>query len=94
MNLDDFPGKKCNSGKNIQFRPKKHVRFNLEKAVSALEELGAEIEIETPSLLIFRFEGTQVDMNASGKTIVKIEDMEKAGQVFSSIFSAVQTAFK
>lgn len=89
MKKEDFVQKKCNSGKNIQFAPKGYVKLNLEKVAPSLEELGATIEIETKSLLIFRLEGTQVDLNSNGKTIVKTENKEKAEGVFSEMFSSL-----
>ena len=94
MEQGDFIEKKCNSGKNIQFKPKGFAKLELKKAVSLLEALGAEIEIETPSLLIFRIEKQQIDMNANGKTIVKTEDREKANACFSKIFPAVKASLK
>ena len=89
MNLNDFSQKKCNSGKNIQFMPKKNTRLALDKLVPLLEKEKAIIEIETPSLLIFRLEGLQIDLNASGKTIVKIENPEIAKKAFLRILPAI-----
>ena len=92
MNLNDFSQKKCNSGKNIQFMPKKNTRLDLGKAVPLLEKEKALVEIETPSLLIFRLEGLQIDLNASGKTIIKTENLEKAKMAFSIIFPAISNS--
>ena len=65
MKLTDFTQKKCNSGKNMQFMPKKHLKLNLEKSVPFLEKEKALIEIETPSLLIFRLESLQIEQATS-----------------------------
>lgn len=89
MKLNDFTQKKCNSGKNIQFMPKKQIKLNLEKAIPLLEGQKALIEIETPSLIIFRLEGLQIDLNKSGKTIVKTENSETAKKAFSKILPAI-----
>ncbi len=89
MNINDFSQKKCNSGKNIQFMPKKNTRLALEKIVPLLEKKKVIIEIETPSLLIFRLESIQIDLNASGKTIVKIENPELAKKLFLRILPAI-----
>ena len=89
MNLNDFSQKKCNSGKNIQFMPKKNTRLDLGKAVPLLEKEKALVEIETPSLLIFRLEDIQIDLNASGKTIVKIENPELAKKLFLRILPTI-----
>jgi len=78
MDFEDFVQKKCNSGKNFQFKPKKHLRIDLEKAVPLLEGLGAKIEIETSSLVILRLWETQLDLNSSGKTIAKTESKNLA----------------
>ena len=94
MKLNDFSQKKCNSGKNIQFTPKKNTRIDLEKTVPLLEKEKAIIEIETPSLLIFRLKGLQIDLNASGKTIVKIENPETAKKAFLRIFPAISKSIK
>jgi len=94
MNLTDFSQKKCNSGKNIQFMPKKNTRFALDKIVPLLEKEKAIIEIETPSLLIFRLESIQIDLNASGKTIVKIENPETAKKLFLRILPAIAKSVK
>ena len=89
MEINDFSQKKCNSGKNIRFMPKKNTRLDLEKAVPLLEKEKALIEIETPSLIIFRLEGLQIDLNKSGKTIVKTENPEIAKKAFSKILPAI-----
>ena len=94
MELNDFSQKKCNSGKNIQFMPKKNTRLNLEKSVTFLEKEKALIEIETPSLLIFTLEGLQIDLNKSGKTIVKTENQETAKKLFSKMLPAISKSIK
>ncbi len=94
MNINDFSQKKCNSGKNIQFMPKKNTRLDLGKAVPLLEKEKVIIEIETPSLLIFRLKGLQIDLNASGKTIVKIENSEIAKKAFLRILPAISNSLR
>jgi len=74
--------------------PKKNIRLALEKIVPLLEKEKALIEIETHSLLIFRLEGFQIDLNASGKTIVKIENPELAKKAFLRIFPAISKSTK
>lgn len=88
MRPEDFEQKKCNSGKNIQFQPKGFARLDLERVARSLEERGAEIELETGSLLILRVKGLQVDVNSSGKTVVKTEDPERAKVVFSELVNS------
>ena len=87
MEITDFVEKKCNSGKNILFKPKAFLKIDLEKTVSLLEKEKAVIEIETPSLLIFRLDGLQIDLNSNGKTIVKTEDRDKAEKAFSKLLA-------
>lgn len=94
MKLEDFTEKKCNSGKNMQFIPKKYIKLDLEKTVRSLEEKKALIEIETPSLLIFRLDGLQIDLNANGRTIVKTEEREKARAVFLRLLPAISASLK
>jgi len=94
MELEDFTQKKCNSGKNMQFKPKSFLKLYLEKLVPLLEELGAEIEVETPSLLIARFEEKQIDVNSSGKIIVKTEDWGRAKELFLKLLPAVSKSAK
>jgi len=94
MEAEKFVQKKCNSGKNIQFQPKGFLRLQLEKIVPLLEELGAETEVETPSLLIFRFQGMQIDLNASGKTVLKTEDWDKAKECFLLLLPAISKSAK
>ncbi len=85
MKLEDFDKKRCNSGKNWQFKPKHFARLDLGKITRAIEEMGAEIELETGSLLILRVGGLQVDVNSSGKIVAKTEDLETAGKTFSKL---------
>ncbi len=88
---EDFVQKKCNSGKNIQFQPKGFMRIDLEKLAPLLK---AEIEVETPSLLIVRVAGTQIDLNASGKTVVKTEDWEHSKGLFLRLLPMLSRAVK
>jgi len=90
MLFEDFLCKKCNSGKNIQFMPKKHFRLELGKAARLLEKKGAFIGIETPSLLILRLQGMQIDLNASGKTIAKTVDKENAEKAFQEVLPVLK----
>lgn len=80
MDLGDFAQKKCNSGKNIQFCPKGFMKIDPAKVASKLK--NAEIELESPSLLIAIVEGNQVDVNSSGKVVVKTESLEEAKALF------------
>jgi hypothetical protein len=89
MKLDDFTQNKCNSGKNWQFRPKKFVRLDLERIAGLVGEEGAEIELETGSLLILRLGGVQLDVNSSGKIVAKTEDPEKAQEAFSKLVQCI-----
>jgi len=90
MLFEDFLCKKCNSGKNIQFMPKKHLRLELGRAARLLEKKGGFIEVETPSLLILRLHDMQIDLNASGKTIAKTVDKEKAEKAFQAVLPALE----
>ena len=85
MEISDFVQKKCNSGKNIQFKPKRFLKIGLGKISSSLEKMGAGIELESPSLLIIRVDGMQADINKSGRIIVKTENAEEAKKLFSKL---------
>jgi len=85
MKPEDFEKKRCNSGKNWQFKPKGFARLDLGKIARAVEEKGAEIELETSSLLILKIEGMQVDINSSGKIVAKTDDPERAEKTFSEL---------
>jgi len=92
MKASDFSQKKCNSGKNIQFQPKRRLKLDLAKAVPLLEKEKAIVEIETPSLLIFSLQNLQIDLNKSGKTVVKTEHAQEAKKAFSTILPAISLA--
>lgn len=85
MNKEDFEQKSCNSGKNIQFAPKKRIKINFEKFVEFLNKKKFPIEIETPSLLIFRVGGLQINLNTNGKIIARTESNEMARNAFLEI---------
>ena len=89
MNPEDFEKKKCNSGKNWQFKPKGFARLDLGKIARIAEEKGAEIELETGSLLILRLEGMQLDINSSGKIVAKTESPERAEKAFSELVQCI-----
>ncbi len=65
--------------------PKGFLKIDLEKGAELKEKAGAEMEIETSSLHITRLEGTQLDINSTGKTVVKTEHGKKAKNLFSKI---------
>jgi len=94
MEASDFSKKKCNSGKNIQFKPKRFMRLDLAKAAGILEKEGAVVEIETSSLLILRLGSLQIDLNSSGKTIAKTEDFETAEKAFTRLLEAISKSEK
>jgi len=94
MQRQDFEQGKCNSGRNIQFSPKARITVDLNKFAAFLERQYFPIEIQTPSLLIFKVGGIQVDLNSSGKTIVKTESTEIARSVFSEIVREIGQCLK
>lgn len=94
MQLDDFVVKKCNSGKNMHFAPKRRISIDLEKAMPLLEKENALIEVESPSLLIFRLGDLQIDLNANGKTIVKTEDIAEAKKAFLKALPGMSAGLK
>lgn len=92
MQISDFTQKKCNSGKNIQFMPKKRIKLDMQKLASLLEKEKALLEVETPSLLIFRLNSLQIDLNKNGKTVLKTENSKEAGLAFQKILPALSSS--
>ena len=84
LRLEDFAAKKCSSGRNIQFTPKKRARFSLPAIAEKLQENGAAIEVNAPSLVIFSFGGMRFELQR-GKIKAHTEDAEKAEKIFSKI---------
>jgi len=81
---EDFTAKKCSSGRNIQFSPKKSVKFDLRAIAERLQESGAAIEVNAPSLVIFSFGGMRFELQRE-KIKAHTEDSEKAERIFSKI---------
>ena len=84
MRLEDFTAKKCGSGRNIQFSPKKRAGFSLPAIAEKLQENGAAIEVNAPSLVIFSFGGMRFELQRE-KIKAHTEDAEKAEKIFSKI---------
>ena len=94
MDASDFIQKKCNSGKNIQFKPKRFTRLDLGKAASLLEEENVPLELETGTLLIFSLDQIQVDLNSTGKTVVKTENPQLAKKAFQRLLPVLENSTK
>jgi hypothetical protein len=94
MEISDFVQKKCNSGKNIQFKPRRITRLDLGKVASLLEKENALLEVETDSLLIFSLDKLQIDLNSTCKTVVKTEIPEVAKKAFQRLLLVLKNSAK
>ena len=80
MELSEFNIQSCMSKTACEFIPKKKVQLNLGKIAEDLRKKDVVVDIETPYVLMLKFQGKNISFFKSGKIIVKETPEEKEGK--------------
>jgi TATA-box binding protein (TBP) (component of TFIID and TFIIIB) len=75
VELSDYVGKPCKSRVAFEFRPKKEIKIDLEKAAKSLRE-EFSVELESKLLIIVAIDAHRISIFPSGKILVRGEREE------------------
>ena len=76
MQISDFSVRPCRGSAALEFIPKKKPADWLDGVAERLREKGASVEMETPFVVMAKFEGLEFSFYKSGKIIAKGEKTE------------------
>lgn len=85
--LSEYTGRACNAGTAFEFIPLTQTETPLENVALALEHANVPLDIRSPLVLVFSFEGKELSWYKSGKILVKGEtDATRAKNLTHQLF--------
>jgi len=91
MQVNDFLIEGCSSSVALEAIPKKSFSFDLKAIAEKLESNGINLEINTPVVLIFNFNGFPVSLYKHGKIIIKnIQEEEKFKELLKKLLELIK----
>ncbi len=88
LRLKDFIVDACKADAALEFLPQKKMELDLRKIAEKLAKF-AQIQAETPHVLIFTFKGVNVSLFKSGRILVKEADEEKARSIVAELLRTI-----
>ncbi len=87
-----YQGRLCDSNLSYEYFPNPCMKLNLLNVGKGMEALGIMLEIKTPFVLVFNWEGTRTSVYPSGKILFKnLHIEEKAKGLFERLMEKIRS---